>query len=58
MTHTDLDETALTLAGIDPDSTQPRERAVHCPVCGMQTWHLAGYCSNHHRQPAQARRAS
>lgn len=50
-THTALDESSLTFAGVSPSTVLPRERAVHCSLCGAPTWHLGGRCDNHYMVP-------
>ena len=55
--HTPLDLEALDAAGVDRDSTQPRERAVTCQVCGRVTWNQAAHCDAHYVAPFAARRA-
>ena len=50
--HTPLDLEALRSAGVDPDSTQPRERAVSCRQCGRVTWNQAAHCDQHYIPPA------
>ena len=55
--HTPLDLEALRSAGVDPDSTQPRERAVSCRQCGRVTWNQAAHCDQHYVAPMAARRA-
>ena len=52
--HTRLDFEALVAAGVDPDSTQPRERAVSCRQCGRVTWNQAAHCDAHYIPPAAA----
>lgn len=52
--HTDRDHQALVDAGVNPDSTQPRERAVPCTVCGTPTRHQNAGCDDHYRPPARA----
>ena len=56
-THTRLDHEALIAAGVNPSSTQPRERAVTCQVCGRVTWNQAAHCDQHYVAPMAARRA-
>lgn len=53
--HTVLDLHALRQAGVDPDSTQPREHAVRCTRCTSETWNQAGRCDAHYVAPAAAR---
>lgn len=55
--HTRLDHDALIAAGVDPASTQPRERAVTCQVCGTLTANQAAHCDAHYVTPVAARRA-
>ena len=55
--HTPLDLEALDAAGVDRDSTQPRERAVSCRQCGQITWNQAAHCVQHYVAPMAARRA-
>ena len=55
--HTPLDLEALDAAGVDRDSTQPRERAVSCRRCGQITWNQAAHCDQHYVAPMAARRA-
>jgi hypothetical protein len=50
--HTRRDLDALTAAGVDPDTTQPRERAVCCP-CGSATFNQSGTCDRHYQPPAR-----
>lgn len=57
-THTRLDHDALIAAGVDPASTQPRERAVTCQVCGTPTANQAAHCDTHWVAPFAARRAA
>lgn len=56
-THTRLDHEALIAAGVNPSSTQPRERAVSCRQCGRVTWNQAAHCDAHYVAPFAARRA-
>jgi len=56
-THTRLDHEALIAAGVNPSSTQPRERAVSCRRCGQITWNQAAHCDQHYVAPMAARRA-
>jgi len=56
--HTRLDHEALIAAGVDPSSTQPRERAVTCQVCGAWTANQAAHCDTHYVAPMAARRAA
>ena len=55
--HTPLDLEALVAAGVDPDSTQPRERPTTCQQCGRVTWNQAAHCDQHYVAPMAARRA-
>lgn len=55
--HTRLDFEALVAAGVDPDSTQPRERPTTCQQCGRTTWNQAAHCDQHYVAPMAARRA-
>ena len=55
--HTRLDHEALIAAGVDPSSTQPRERAVTCRRCGRLTWNQAAHCDAHYVAPFAALRA-
>lgn len=55
--HTDRDLAELRDAGVDPASTQPRERAVECIVCRKRTFHQMGYCDRHYVAPDAVRRA-
>lgn len=52
--HTPADTAALTAAGIDPESTQPREHAVPCR-CGRRTLNLSGGCDRHYEVPVRAK---
>ena len=56
-THTPLDLEALIAAGVNPSSTQPRERPVTCQMCGRTTWNQAAHCDQHYVAPMAARRA-
>lgn len=56
--HTALDQSSLRLAGVDPSTVQPRERAVPCAVCGTATWHLAACCDQHYAPPGVCQRRS
>ena len=49
--HTTLDAAALNLAGIDPNSTQPRTGPVPCEECRTPTWNLARGCDRHWKRP-------
>jgi hypothetical protein len=51
--HTRRDYDALVAAGVDPTTTQPRERAVRC-WCGRETWHQVGYCDEHYLPPGRS----
>jgi len=55
--HTPLDHAALIAAGVDPDSTQPREKAVTCQTCGRLTFNQAAHCDDraHYVVPHAAR---
>lgn len=53
--HTRLDYEALIAAGVDPDSTQPRERPVTCTHCWQRTWNQAARCDEHYIAPNAAR---
>lgn len=55
--HTAQDAAALIVAGVDPASTQPRERPVLCVSCGRPTMHQQARCDEHYRAPHAARRA-
>lgn len=46
--HTDADHQTLLAAGVDPDSTQPREHAVPCQTCHRPTWNVAAHCDLHY----------
>lgn len=50
-THTAIDRAALDLAGVDPDSTEPRHRATSCLACRASTWNQMGYCDRHWVRP-------
>ena len=50
--HTLTDHDALTAAGVDPSTTQPREHAVRCHSCNARTFNQAGGCEAHYTQPA------
>lgn len=56
--HTGQDLVALIAAGVDPESTQPRERSVPCNVCGTPTRNQAGGCDRHYTPPASTRRVA
>lgn len=55
--HTPRDEIELWAAGVDPDTTQPRERPVPCLVCLKPTMHQAHGCDVHYVAPWAARQA-
>ena len=55
--HTPLDLAALTAAGIDPASTQPREHEVRCTFCPARTLNQMGGCDQHYRPPHAVVRA-
>jgi hypothetical protein len=46
--HTPADLEALTRCGYDPDTVQPRERAVPCVTCRRPTWNIGGGCDAHY----------
>lgn len=56
--HTTLDHQALVAAGVDPDSTQPRERPVTCQTCGRVTWNQAAHCDADYLPPSAVRFAA
>lgn len=45
--HTPRDHADMIAAGIDPDTRQPRERAVPCAVCQRPTLNRAAHCDTH-----------
>lgn len=52
--HTQRDFDQLVAAGIDPESTAPRERPIQCVVfvgCRCTTWNQAGGCDTHYLPP-------
>lgn len=55
--HTERDFVELAAAGVDPESTQPREHPVGCFVCQRPTWHQAGRCDDHYVRPGAVDRA-
>lgn len=55
--HTPRDCHELAKSGVDPESTQPRERPVPCRACGHPTWHQAGGCDRHYLRPGACDRA-
>ena len=55
--HPARDEIELVAAGVDPCSTQPRDRQVSCNVCDRLTMFQAGGCDRHYVAPWAARRA-
>lgn len=54
--HTDADHEALTRAGVDPATTQPREHSVPCQTCRTATFNKAAHCDVHYVAPAAAER--
>lgn len=55
--HTPLDLAALVAAGVDPESTQPREHEVRCTFCAARTLNQMAGCDQHYRTPDAAVRA-
>lgn len=55
--HTERDFNELVAAGVDPDSTQPRERSVGCIACRKSTLNQSGYCDAHYVRPFAIDRA-
>lgn len=50
--HTPADFAALSKAGVEARTTQPREHAVRCHSCNARTFNQAGGCEAHYTQPA------
>lgn len=46
--HTPADLAHFAALGIDPESTQPRERPVPCLACRRPTMNQAGGCDQHY----------
>lgn len=55
--HTRRDHDELRRAGVDPATTQPRERPVGCIACRALTANQAGFCDRHYQRPAVCDRA-
>lgn len=51
--HTQLDAAAFIAAGIDPETSQERDRPVPCTVCSRSTLNLRARCDAHYLPPSR-----